>query len=395
MSPQLKRVTIFDTDAALANNLAMLLHDEGFEARATADPDEFVEWATSWLPALAFVDIVASTPAAISVLDRLASAKSRTGIVLMSGANRGGIRTAREFGASRGLVHAGLLRKPFTRSHVLVALARNPHVLESVERVADPLVGWTHEQLGEALNRAISHNELRVVYQPQVSIRSGEVVGFEALARWDHPTLGQIPPSTFIPYAAEQGLMRPITQTVTASALAWLGTLRSTSSERIAINLSAAELHDGEQLRQLRTDCARFGVAPERVAIEVSHTSALEDNASTAAALRGLDGDGFYLVVDDFGTGYSTAARLASLPFSAVKLDTRFVRKCQRSDSASALVEALVYTARDLDIDCIAEGVENQHIMDKLANWGCDLAQGYYIARPMPADELDSWMATA
>jgi EAL domain-containing protein (putative c-di-GMP-specific phosphodiesterase class I) len=135
-----------------------------------------------------------------------------------------------------------------------------------------------------------------------------------------------------------------------------------------------------------------FGVSPDRIALEVSHTSALADDAATLSALRSLDADGFHLVIDDYGTGYSTAARLASLPFDEVKIDTRFVRKVQRSDAAAALVESMVYTARDLDIECTAEGVENQQILDKLTGWGCDFAQGYYIARPMPADELEHWL---
>jgi len=394
MSAQLRRVAIFDGDAALARSLAKLLEEEGFEARTTADPDKFAEWAEDWLPALAFVDIVESTPKAISVLDRLAQTRSRAGIVLMSGMDRGGIRAAREYGAAKGLVHAGLLRKPFNRGHVLMALARNPHALESVERVADPLEGWSEEQLADALNQAVEKNQLRMVYQPQISCATGAVVGFEALARWDHPTLGQITPGIFIPYAANLGLMRPITQAVTASALAWLGRARPATNDRMSINFTAAELKDAAQLQQLRADCERFGVAPERVALEVSHTSALADDPATMMALRSLQSDGFHLVIDDFGTGYSTAARLAALPFAEVKIDTRFVRKCLRSDSAAGAVEAMVSTARDLDIECTAEGVENQQILDKLAGWGCDYAQGYYIARPMPSDELEHWLAS-
>lgn len=392
MTEQLRRVTIFDADAELARSLATLLEQEGFEARVTANPDTFVEWAQSWLPALSFVDIVADPPQSVEVLNRLAAARSRAGIVLMSGANRGGVRAAREMGAAKGLVHAGILRKPFARDHLLSALARNPHALESVERAADPLVGWSEEQLAEALNHAIGHNELRSVYQPQISLASGITVGFEALARWDHPTLGQIPPGTFIPYAADLGLIRPITRAVTAHALEWLATARATTDERVALNFSTAELKDEEQLAYLRDACSAYGVPHERVALEVSHTSALADDAVTLAALRALQADGFQLVIDDFGTGYSTAARLSVLPFTEVKLDTRFVRKCQLSDAASAQVEAMVLTARDLDLECTAEGVENQQILDKLAGWGCDYAQGYYIARPMPPEELEQWL---
>jgi len=395
MTAQLRRVTIFDADDELARSLAILLEQEGFEARATASPDTFVEWAQSWLPALSFVDIVADPPQSVALLDRLAEARSRAGIVLMSGANRGGIRAAREIGAAKGLVHAGILRKPFARGHVLTALARNPHALESVERAADPLEGWTEAQLAEALHHAIEHHELRNVYQPKISCQSGVPVAFEALARWDHPTLGHIPPGTFVPYAAEQGLLHTITEAVTSNALEWLGTTRPDTRERISINFSAAELKDAALIARLREDCARFGVPAERVALELSHTSALADDPGMLAALRGLESEGFHLVIDDFGTGYSTAARLAALPFNEVKIDTRFVRKCQRSDAASALVESLVMTARDLDIECTAEGVENQQILDKLVGWGCDFAQGYYIARPMPSEELEAWLANA
>ena len=196
----------------------------------------------------------------------------------MSGMDRGGIRAAREFGAANGLVHAGLLRKPFNRGHVLMALARSPHALESVERVADPLAGWTDEQFYEALTHAVAGNEFKIVFQPKISVSTGVTVGFEALARWDHPTLGYIPPGTFIPHAAELGLMRPVTQAVTAHALAWFGGERPFTSERIAINFSASELRDAAQLQQLRDDCERFHVAPERVALEVTHTDALADD---------------------------------------------------------------------------------------------------------------------
>jgi EAL domain-containing protein (putative c-di-GMP-specific phosphodiesterase class I)/FixJ family two-component response regulator len=392
MTDQLRRVTIFDADTTLARSLSQVLEQEGFETRATADPDKFVEWASDWLPALSFVDIVGDQHQALSVLDRLARARSRAGIVIMCGSSRGGIRAAREVGAAQGLVHAGLLRKPFSKGHVLMALARSPHALETVERVADPLDGWSEDQLAEALQHAIEHEELRSVYQPKIACDTGKAAGFEALARWDHPTLGHIPPSTFIPYAAAQGLLRPITEAVTAHALEWLGTVRPSTNERISINYSPAELKDSDQLEQLRADCERFGVAPERVALEVSHTSALAEDPAMLAALRELESDGFHLVIDDFGTGYSTAARLAALPFSEVKIDTRFVRKVQRSDAASALVESLILTARDLDIECTGEGVENQQILDKLAGWGCDFAQGYYIARPMPSEELEHWL---
>ena len=392
MSDQLRRVSILEEDSAVAERLATMLAEEGFDARATADPEEFVEWVTTWLPALVFVDIVKSTPEALGVLERLAAARSRAGVVLMSGTNRSGIRAAREFGAAKGLVHAGLLRKPFSRGHVLQALARNPHALESVERVADPLEGWTDEQFAEALDHAIVHNELRTVYQPKISCATGALVGFEALARWDHPSLGQIPPGTFIPHAAAQGLMRPITQAVAANALAWLGGTRPGTSERMSINFSAAELRDSQQLAQLREYCERFQVPPSRVVLEVTHTAALADDAAALAELRRLQTDGFQLAIDDFGTGYSTAARLAALPFTEVKIDTRFVRKVLRSDSASGIVESLINTARDLDYECTAEGVESQQILDKLAAFGCDFAQGYYIARPMPADELEAWL---
>ena len=395
MNSQLRRVVILDGDAARARGLAQMLEDEGFDARATADPEEFIGWTVTWLPALVFVDIVATSYVPLEVLARLADARSRAGVVLMSGMDRGGIRAAREFGAANGLVHAGILRKPFNKGHVLMALARSPHALESVERVADPLEGWTDAQFYEALTHAVAGNEFKIVFQPKISVSTGRTVGFESLARWDHPTLGYIPPGTFIPHAATLGLMRPVTQAVTAHALAWFGGERPFTSERIAINFTAAELKDPAQLKQLRDDCERFYVAPERVALEVTHTDALADDPQARAALNGLQSDGFHLVIDDFGTGYSTAARLAALPFSEVKIDTRFVRKCVLSDSASSLVESMISTARDLDLECTAEGVENQQILDKLAGFGCDYAQGYYIARPLPARELETWLETS
>ena len=272
-----QRIAIFDADTAVAATLAVQLQDEGYEVRTTADSEVLIHWVVTWKPALVFVDMVGSADNAIAVMALLADAHSRAGVVLMGGMDRGGIRMAREFGAAKGLVHAGLLRKPFTRGHVLMALARSPHALEAVERVADPLEDLSEGEFAQALGEAVSQSQLRTVYQPKISCATGAVVGFEALARWDHPTLGQIPPGTFIPHAADQGLMRPITQAVTANALAWLGRARPSTTERMSINFTAAELKDRDQLRLLREDCERFQVAPSRVSLEVTHTAALAD----------------------------------------------------------------------------------------------------------------------
>ncbi len=188
--------------AKLPRPLPRIFRTEGYEVRTTADAEVLIHWVVAWQPALVFVDMVGSADNALAVMALLSEAHSRAGVVLMSGVDRGGIRLAREFGAANGLVHAGILRKPFTRDHVLTALARSPHALESVERVADPLADLSESEFAHALDEAVAGNQLRTVYQPKISCSTGAIVGFEALARWDHPTLGYIPPATFIPHAA-------------------------------------------------------------------------------------------------------------------------------------------------------------------------------------------------
>jgi len=388
------RIAVIDKDVATSSALVAHLGAAGYEARATADEDEFIAWASRWSPSLVFVDLAQDDGDGLTVLGRLADARSRAGVVLMSGAGRAAIRTAREFAASHSLVHGGLLSKPFVGADVLNVLASSPHTSEPVERAEDALEGWRPDKFAEALGEAIENRELTIVYQPRISCTTGGVVGFEALARWDHPLLGQIPPGVFIPRAERQGLMGPITQAVFAHALAWLGTARPHTKERMSINISASELASPGHWRTLRDDCDEFEVAPERIVLEVTETSALAGNPETLHGLARLRNEGFHLAIDDFGTGHSTAARLAELPFGEVKIDTRFIRKSVSSGAAGTMVESMIATARDLHMVTTAEGVESQEILDALTGLGCDNAQGYHIAKPMPPRELEFWLAS-
>ena len=244
------------------------------------------------------------------------------------------------------------------------------------------------------LRRALEHDELRVFYQPKVVLGDGAVVGMEALVRWQHPELGMLSPDDFVPLAEQTGLVRPLTAVVLRVALRqcreWLDAGRHMS---VAVNLSARGLDDAMLPVLVDELLAAAGVPPSALTLEITETSVMSDVARTLPLLQRLADLGVALSVDDFGTGYSSLAYLRRLPVTEVKIDKSFVQDMGTDAGDAAIVETIVGLARHLGLRVVAEGVEDELSRERLVNMGCDLAQGYLISRPMPADRLDAWLA--
>jgi len=251
--------------------------------------------------------------------------------------------------------------------------------------------------LGE-LRRAIEANELRLHYQPKVNIKSRSVVGAEALLRWPHAKRGLIPPSDFVPLAEQGGLIKLLTRWVLEQALRqcrdWE---RQGWSLPVAVNLSVRNLQDPQLVEQLVGLLAEHAVTAQRLTLEVTESAVMVDPVRGAEILCKLKASGISLSIDDFGTGYSSLAYLKSLPVSELKIDKSFVTGLGESDDDgnATIVRSTSDLGHALGLSVVAEGVEDQRTLDLLDSFGCDGAQGFHIARPMPPRDFGEWLSTS
>jgi EAL domain-containing protein (putative c-di-GMP-specific phosphodiesterase class I) len=240
------------------------------------------------------------------------------------------------------------------------------------------------------LRRALDRNELVLHYQPIYKTHSWEMVGVEALLRWQHPSRGLLPPDDFIAIAERTGVIVPVGTWVLRQACTDLKRLRSATGRelRVSANLSARQLQEPELLDTVRTILDETGIEPNALELEITESVAMQNAEATLGALRALKEMGVSLAVDDFGTGYSSLLYLTRFPIDTVKVDRQFVGNVTSDPNAAAVVGAVVALAHSLQLKTVAEGVETEDQRDFLAHHMCAEMQGYLFARPVPIGEL-------
>jgi diguanylate cyclase (GGDEF)-like protein len=246
------------------------------------------------------------------------------------------------------------------------------------------------------LRHAIEHDQLSLYFQPKVSLATGRVTCAEALVRWEHPSHGLLSPDLFVPIAEQTGLIRPLSRWVLDAALRQVNRWRRDGLDlAVAVNLSMRNLHDSEIVEMIRRLLLRWGVPAACLTIEVTESSLMADAARAMDVLGRLRGMGVGVSIDDFGTGYSSLAYLKRLPVHELKIDKSFVAHMASDENDAAIVRSTVGLAHDLGLQVVAEGVEDQQTWDLLAEVGCDVAQGYFISRPLPPLVLGEWLDSA
>ena len=240
--------------------------------------------------------------------------------------------------------------------------------------------------LEEDLRLAISNNKLRLHYQPQVSLRSGRIVGFEALLRWHHPRFGHMPPHEVVALAEETGLIMPLgywaLKQATHDATTW------PEDVSVSVNISAVQFRHTNLVDLVDDALSMSGLTPDRLDLEITESIVMADSRTTIAKLRKLRRLGIHLSMDDFGTGYSSLNRLRNLPFDRLKVDRSFIRELGGNRDDAAIVHAIVTLGKSLGMQVIAEGVETDAQLAQLNLENCDFAQGYFFGRPVPATEI-------
>ncbi len=243
------------------------------------------------------------------------------------------------------------------------------------------------------LRRALEANELTLYYQPKVSMRDGRVCGAEALVRWIHPERGMLPPDEFISLAEYSGLIRPLTDWVIGAALRQSSLWRSKGLVLpVAVNLSAHNLRDGALVQKIEHLLTEWDAKPGSLELEITEGAMMEDPEGALDILKRLREMGILLFIDDFGTGYSSLGYLKKLPVDAVKIDKSFVIDMTEDPDSEAIVRTTISLGHELGLKVVAEGIENRTVFDRLATLNCDVAQGYFISKPLPSEALELWM---
>jgi EAL domain-containing protein (putative c-di-GMP-specific phosphodiesterase class I) len=281
-----------------------------------------------------------------------------------------------------------------------IAMYRGKSEGKDRHKVFSPGMNHSLERLGleEDLRRALGCGELRVYYQPQVLLSTGETVGFEALARWEHPERGLLDPAEFVPLAEETGMIVPLGRWVLAEAcrqaLVFRGRTSPAAPPTMSVNLSARQFGHAELVGEVSAALSEAGLDPPDLALEITESVMMEKGHTALGILRALKDLGVTLVMDDFGTGYSSIANLKGFPIDALKIEQGMVAGMDGDPENRAVVSATIGLAHDLGLGVVAEGVETVGELDALRSMGCDIGQGYYWRRPRPAGETEEPLAS-
>lgn len=308
-------------------------------------------------------------------------------LILISGEDERMLQTAEKLVQAHKIHVLGHLHKP-VKKEVLSELMER---WTPTTQVYPPIIKKLYT--GDELRAAIDNAQLVNYYQPKVSVASGEVIGVETLVRWQHPVDGLVLPDHFISVAETHGLINDLTRMVLTQALNQAKDWQQAGlTLRVAVNISMDNLASLDFVEFVSDLTARSGVPPQRVVLEVTESRLMKDTRAPLEILTRLRLKRFRLSIDDFGTGHSSLAQLRDIPFDELKIDQGFVHHASTNETLRAMYETSLSLARQLGMEVVAEGVEDRSDWDLLKSTGCDLAQGFFISKAMPAEDFPGWL---
>jgi EAL domain-containing protein (putative c-di-GMP-specific phosphodiesterase class I)/ActR/RegA family two-component response regulator len=383
-------ILAIDDDSDICELICATAETNGLRCTATTKPDEFLAALTP-LTSLVLVDLMMPEMDGIELLRRLGERHSKVNVVLISGVGKRIIEVAEELAKAHGLSIVGRLQKPFRAAELKDVFERH------CRSAAAPLARSRSKiAVDDAdLRRAIERDQFVVHYQPQIAIASGEVVGLEALTRWQHPEYGLIFPDDFIFRLEELGLIDRLGWIVAGHGLAEMSSFADHKglAPRLAFNVSASSLDDLKFPDKMSTLIATHGFSPENVTLEITESGLIKEFTRTLDVLTRLRMKRVHLSIDDFGTGYSMMQQLRNIPATELKIDRSFVINMLESDTDRVMVQKTIEIGHELDMKVVAEGVETSEQLEFLRSKGCDIAQGYLFSRPLPAKDLLDWFS--
>jgi len=384
------KLIVIDDETDLAGFVCDVAEQAGFDAEqfsnARVFKDQYKECAD-----IIVLDLMMPGIDGIEIIRFLAEIQCDALLILMSGFDSGVLHSAQKLAAEHGLNLVGSLNKPF-RAHQLEQLLSGLIITAKSLHANTPI-----EPPGvDELRHALTHDELVVYYQPKVGLSdsTSTVAAVEALVRWQHPERGLIAPDLFIPIAEQHNLIDDLTWVVLEQSLtqcrSWLD--RGTAVQ-LAINMSANTLKELDLPEKVGQLIMKHGLQPKQIVMEITEFALMQELVKSLDILTRLRMKGIHLSIDDFGTGYSSLVQLHRAPFSEIKIDRSFISEMETDPEAATIVETIIMLGHKLNMKTVAEGVETVSCQKKLTELGCDQAQGYLFARPMPGDDVFPWFS--
>jgi EAL domain-containing protein (putative c-di-GMP-specific phosphodiesterase class I)/ActR/RegA family two-component response regulator len=383
------RILVIDDEADIGEFVAAVAHESGFHCVATTDASAVSELYTPDT-ALILLDLMMPDMDGIEVLRVLSNLQCKASILLMSGINVRVMETAEKLAHALGLSIAGHLVKPFRLAELEDALRKHAaqEALAAVEH--NPRIVFPDDKL----RGAVAHDEFVLHYQPQIDLDTGNVIGVEALARWQPPDSSLIYPDNFIARAEALGLIDDLGWLVAERGLSDLKQFADAShaAPRLALNVSVHSLRDLTFPDTLASMLKTHGVPAEGVMVEITESGLIDELSRSLDVLTRLRMKSIHLSIDDFGTGYAMMQQLVAIPATELKIDKIFVLNMHMNSSDRVMAQKTIEIGHELGMKVTAEGVETREQLDFLRLKGCDSAQGYFFSRPLPAPELVLWL---
>lgn len=383
------QILVLDDESFMLKLLGHMLAGLGFTSVTTYDNGAAaLECFNTHVnpPNLILLDLQMPEMDGIEFVRKLVEHNYTGNLILVSGEDERVLQMAEKLIQAHRIKVLGHLNKP-------VLLARLTELMEkSVHMHAAPQ-STTHAYSADELRTAIDAGELVNYYQPKVAVTTGAIVGVETLVRWRHPVDGMVFPNQFIGIAEDHGLIDDLTRVVLKGAMAQSKAWQQAGLRlRVAVNVSMDNLSSVAFADFVAGAATAAGVAPQDIVLEVTESRLMLDQRAPLEVLTRLRLKRFRLSIDDFGTGHSSLTQLRDIPFDELKIDQSFVRGAWHDDTARAIYDASLNLGKQLGMTVVAEGVEDRDDWDFVRRTKCDLAQGFFIGRPMPAADLPGWI---
>ena len=375
---------VLDDEPDICRYIGSVAEALGFSVQSSQSPTSFINSYSSNIDLLV-LDLYMPGIDGIELLRYMAENTPPRYLLLISGGDSIVLKSAQKLAKELGLNVIGALQKPFRRRILEDALLQ---VIEADASFSPAQVPLEVPALAE-LEQAINQGHINVVFQPQVDCVDRTLVGFEALARWEHERLGHIPPLVFVAMAEKAGLVPQLDRQVMHKAITWLALFKEFAPNlRLSVNMSANTLSDLALPEWVMQELQQKDLPPECLSIEVTETALMTDLVKSLDILTRLRMKGVTLSIDDFGTGYSSMSQLVRIPFTELKIDGSFIEGGTQDKECRAVAKASAMLAKELGMRIVAERVSSEAALDLVRELQCDLAQGYFTGKPMGADQV-------